>query len=211
MSQTEEPTDTLRQEKQRLRRAHRARIDAPDDIDNRTERSQRIADYIVEHLASLDRWTPNHTLLAYLSLAGEPDLRPLWSLPPTERPHLAAPRVNWKSRQMASALVRDLDRDTTTDWGPAGVALPSPASHCRPIPSREIAAVLIPGLAFDLAGARLGRGEGYYDRFLADLPEQTPRIGICFSQLVVETIPTEAHDVRVHTLITDETIHACHP
>lgn len=59
-----------------------------------------------------------------------------------------------------------------------------------------IGAVLVPALAFDARGARLGRGKGYYDRFLERLPEQTLRIGIT-GDVVVDVVPTESHDVAM--------------
>lgn len=59
-------------------------------------------------------------------------------------------------------------------------------------------AVLVPGLAFDLTGARLGRGGGYYDRFLATpATSNALTIGVCWSVQVVPRVPTDAHDVKV--------------
>lgn len=59
-------------------------------------------------------------------------------------------------------------------------------------------AVLVPGLAFDLHGARLGRGGGFYDRFLAGLRiKSAVKIGVCWSMQIVPAVPTDIHDVRV--------------
>jgi 5-formyltetrahydrofolate cyclo-ligase len=59
-------------------------------------------------------------------------------------------------------------------------------------------AVLVPGLAFDATGARLGRGGGYYDRFLAQHAETNAlTIGVCWSVQIVPQVPTDAHDVKV--------------
>jgi 5-formyltetrahydrofolate cyclo-ligase len=60
---------------------------------------------------------------------------------------------------------------------------------------------LVPGLAFDFQGRRLGRGGGYYDRFLAILPPTTRKIGVCFSFQILTDIPIEPHDQRVDTLV----------
>jgi len=58
--------------------------------------------------------------------------------------------------------------------------------------------VLVPGMAFDIRGARLGRGGGYYDRFLERLRDtDTLKIGVCWSMQVVPTVPTDPHDVHV--------------
>jgi 5-formyltetrahydrofolate cyclo-ligase len=67
----------------------------------------------------------------------------------------------------------------------------------------------VPGLAFDRRGGRLGRGKGYYDRFL--LETSGLRVGICFEDQVVEKIPGEAHDLRMDFLITPAGIFPCAP
>jgi 5-formyltetrahydrofolate cyclo-ligase len=71
----------------------------------------------------------------------------------------------------------------------------------------EIDAVIVPGLAFDRAGGRLGYGEGYYDRFLEKLMQaKTPRaqfVGVAFDAQVVENVPMYAHDVPMDWLVTE--------
>ena len=64
--------------------------------------------------------------------------------------------------------------------------------------------VLVPGVAFDRDGRRLGRGYGYYDRFLAGLPESVPRVALAFSHQVVREVPVAAWDVSIHMLVTEE-------
>jgi 5-formyltetrahydrofolate cyclo-ligase len=64
--------------------------------------------------------------------------------------------------------------------------------------------VLVPGIAFDRRGRRLGNGFGYYDRFLGGLPESVPRVGLGFSRQIVREVPVEPWDVPVHALVTEE-------
>lgn len=61
--------------------------------------------------------------------------------------------------------------------------------------------IVVPGMAFDKAGHRLGRGRGYYDRFLIKYPD-TRTIGICFDFQFLESIPTEPHDRVVDEVLT---------
>jgi 5-formyltetrahydrofolate cyclo-ligase len=58
-------------------------------------------------------------------------------------------------------------------------------------------------MAYDAMGHRLGRGKGYYDRFLLDLKDNY-RIGICFPWQMVENLPVESHDMRVNEVLTAE-------
>lgn len=69
--------------------------------------------------------------------------------------------------------------------------------------------VLVPGLAFDREGNRLGRGGGFYDRFLAGLPVRCVRCGFCFDAQVCEAVPTESHDELVNLIVTEQCVVHC--
>ena len=64
----------------------------------------------------------------------------------------------------------------------------------------EINVAIIPGMAFDADGHRLGRGKGYYDRFLQSLPE-VKKIGVCFDFQKVDIVPSKSHDVIVDIVV----------
>lgn len=73
-------------------------------------------------------------------------------------------------------------------------------------PSRESKVVtpdllLIPGMAFDQEGGRLGRGKGFYDRFLSEF--KGVKVGICFNEQLVDTVPREDHDVKVDFVVSE--------
>ena len=71
------------------------------------------------------------------------------------------------------------------------------------VDAADIDIVLVPGLVFDISGERLGRGKGYYDRFLASLPRSTARIGVTTDDSIVEAVPTDVYDQRVGWLATE--------
>jgi len=73
--------------------------------------------------------------------------------------------------------------------------------------SNEIGLVLVPGLAFDRHGNRLGRGLGYYDRFLQTLPKHTIAIGVCFETQIRQHIPHEQFDIPVQKVVTEDHIY----
>ncbi len=66
----------------------------------------------------------------------------------------------------------------------------------------EIDMVIVPGRAFDHQGVRLGRGGGYYDRFLSKLPQHTYKVGICFSCQVFDYVPSGPSDVKVDLVVS---------
>lgn len=89
------------------------------------------------------------------------------------------------------------------ETGPYGILEPSIPAGVEPLLSGwDI--VVVPGLAFDRRGNRLGRGFGYYDRFLGGLPESVPRVGLACAGQVVPEVPVDAWDVPVHALVTEE-------
>ncbi len=66
---------------------------------------------------------------------------------------------------------------------------------------KDLDAVVVPGLAFDKQYNRLGRGAGYYDRFLSTLPKSVITVGLAFDFQLTESLPTEAHDMRLNQVI----------
>ena len=89
--------------------------------------------------------------------------------------------------------------------GPRGVLEPNPA-RCKPVPLQKIDIAIIPGLAFDEKGARIGSGHGYFDRFIPELPATTRKVALAFEEQIIPQVPTESHDKHVDIIITDKRI-----
>jgi len=73
----------------------------------------------------------------------------------------------------------------------------------RPVDTSDLDLILVPGLAFDRQGVRLGHGGGHYDRLLTGM-KRTFRLGIAFHAHVIEQLPREPHDQRVHAILTEQ-------
>ena len=78
-----------------------------------------------------------------------------------------------------------------------------PQGQDLPFPSLRVDLVLVPGVAFDAAGHRLGRGKGYYDQFFASCPQVAAsyKLGIAFPFQIVGEIPTEPHDIQMDEVL----------
>jgi 5-formyltetrahydrofolate cyclo-ligase len=111
------------------------------------------------------------------------------------------PRVDWKRRRMDAIPCRSLDEGLVE--GRYGLLEPAAG---EPVDPETIELIVVPGLAFDRRGRRLGRGGGFYDRFLAQPGCTALRVGVAFDQQLTETIPTDAHDQPVDLLVTDQTV-----
>lgn len=77
----------------------------------------------------------------------------------------------------------------------------------RSISIRDVELVIVPGVAFDAQCGRLGHGQGYYDRLLADATESTFICGIAFDSQIVPAIPLEPHDIRMDVVVTESRVY----
>ncbi|TPG91009.1 5-formyltetrahydrofolate cyclo-ligase [Brevibacillus laterosporus] len=89
--------------------------------------------------------------------------------------------------------------------GAYGIWEPDPI-HSTEMKLSNIDVIIVPGVAFDQQKGRVGYGAGYYDRFFASLPHEPRRIGFCFAMQVVEKVPMEPFDMRLHQIVTEEGI-----
>lgn len=100
-----------------------------------------------------------------------------------------------------------IDKDWTLDDSADELGIPAPKDNVGEFFNPEHGAstlVLIPGLAFDRSGNRLGRGKGYYDRFLAQPGmENAIKVGICWDLQIIQDVPVSAHDVTMDWVVTE--------
>ena len=134
-----------------------------------------------------------HTVLLYSALPDEVPTLPLLNRLSTEGKTVLLPRV-----------VSDTDMELRRYTGPndleqGAFGIMEPTGELF-TDYDNIDVAVVPGMAFDREGHRLGRGKGYYDRFLAQLPH-TYKIGICFPFQLVDHVPADAHDILMDEVI----------
>lgn len=112
---------------------------------------------------------------------------------------VAVPVVRPRSKRLQLSEITDPRRELRR--GAFGVFEPRPEA-VRPVHPRDVDLVLVPGLAFDRRGHRLGHGLGYFDRFLARLPKRVPTIGLAFRFQLLDRLPVAAHDHAVRAVLT---------
>jgi len=89
--------------------------------------------------------------------------------------------------------------------GSRNILEPDP-NYCKVVPIESIDIAIIPGIAFDEKGGRIGSGEGYYDRFLPKLSITTRKVALALEDQLVPQIPIESHDKSVDIIITEKRI-----
>ena len=113
---------------------------------------------------------------------------------------MLAPRVDWGRKRMTAVEIRSLTDGIVRHRG-----VPNPSGGDA-WPVEKIDLIVVPGLAFDKRGFRLGRGGGFYDRFLAHDGLHAITCGLAFHQQFVPLLPTGLHDIPLHMLVTDRRI-----
>jgi 5-formyltetrahydrofolate cyclo-ligase len=108
---------------------------------------------------------------------------------------------------LALCLIHSLDELGPASFGllePVPYVVADPERHCAPA---DVDLFLVPGLAFDPAGGRIGYGKGYYDRLLAAAGPGAVFLALAFECQMVESVPMLPHDVAVHLVMTERAIH----
>ncbi len=157
----------------------------------------------VERLLATRWWSESEVVLTYLSMAGEPDTSALVRAALEQGRTVAAPVIEGLdiSFRVVCGPVEGLRRDRR------GIPQPDPAGPrwTARAPSRLL--VVVPGLAFDSALNRLGRGGGFYDRFLRSVRERpglaVTAVAIAFDEQLVEEVPHDDDDAPLDGVVTD--------
>jgi 5-formyltetrahydrofolate cyclo-ligase len=138
----------------------------------------------------------------FASLPGEVDTTPVFEAAQAAGKSVCLPRM--RGADLEFVPVSDL-----TGLVRAALGVREPDAACAARSLLPAALVLVPGLAFDRAGARLGRGAGYYDRALARIRRESPRstfIGLGFALQIIERVPMHPHDVPVDAVLTEDAL-----
>ncbi len=114
---------------------------------------------------------------------------------------VCVPKVDWDRRDMHAVEISSFDDNMETDEH----GLRTPRSG-QPLPPSAIDLVVVPGLAYDTQGNRLGRGGGYYDRFLSRLRRSATSVGLSFDTQIIDAVPIDERDVSVNTVVTERRI-----
>lgn len=137
------------------------------------------------------------TVLAYASFGSEFDTSFLLERMLTDKKNLVMPRVDRETQRLTLHRVQHLDALITGQWG-----IREPQIDAEIVMPNEIDFILVPGVAFDSAGFRIGYGKGFYDKLLSSVNPASTRVSAAFDCQIIGAVPNEAHDQRVDIIIT---------
>jgi 5-formyltetrahydrofolate cyclo-ligase len=116
---------------------------------------------------------------------------------------VAVPWVDQKEKQILPLKIDNLDQDVRPGY--RGIREPIP-QRCKAIPVKNVDLAIIPGVAFDERGGRIGHGMGYYDKFIPMLDVTTRKVALAYECQIVPQVPMEPHDRYIDIIITEKRI-----
>ncbi|MGN6726992.1 MAG: 5-formyltetrahydrofolate cyclo-ligase [Tepidisphaeraceae bacterium] len=183
--------------KEEIRRSLRQRISALTEAERHAKSIAACA-----LVAGLQEFRAAQTIMVYLSTPTEVDTAPLALRAWQQGKTVVVPKVSWDARRMVPVEISSLSSDQV-QLTTKGFREPIAGN---PVPLSFIDMVIVPGLGFTASGHRLGRGMGFYDRFLAQPEFIGFGCGLCFEEQVIPFVPMLDHDVPLCMLATDRGI-----
>jgi 5-formyltetrahydrofolate cyclo-ligase len=147
-------------------------------------------------LSQQPQWKQAQTVLLYAPMPEELDIWPLLPKALEDGKTVLLPRYLSQANSYVICPIAHPTKDLQV--GQFGIREPAP--HCEPFQISRLDFVLVPGVAFDLHGRRLGRGRGFYDQLLKGVFGKT--CGVAFDEQIVETVPVEPHDILLNSILT---------
>lgn len=185
------PQDPVLEEKNRLRRdLLEKRRNLPQSL--RREKSA----LILKVLLSEKVFSDASSVALYFPVNGEADTREIF------KKCIDLEKKVFFPKTLGSDLVFLRTRNIE-ELAPGAFAIPEPPADAERARGDELDLVLVPGVAFDFSGNRIGYGKGFYDRFLKDIPRQR-RFGLAYRFQVLENIPSHETDVKTGRIITED-------
>jgi 5-formyltetrahydrofolate cyclo-ligase len=181
----------LLQAKASLRSAVRARLKSR-TAEQRAQASRQACTRLLEQ----SLWHRASSILAYTPLVDEVDIAMLVENALRISKTVALPQFDALAQTYRACQIKAVGQDLVS--GRFGIL--EPASHCPSVPVNQLDLILVPGVAFDGEGRRLGRGRGFYDRLLAEV--EGAKCGVAFDEQVVAEIPVAPHDVVLDCIVT---------
>ena len=159
--------------------------------DGKTAQSREVC----HRVADSELWKRSCQVLIYTHLPSEVDVNLLIANALLEKKTVALPRYDSKTQRYALGIIQDVDELVSGAFG-----VNEPSVSCAEIQPNQMDLAIVPGVAFDVLGRRLGRGGGHYDRLLQSLT--ATMCGVCFCEQVLPQVPEEAHDIRMDLVAT---------
>jgi 5-formyltetrahydrofolate cyclo-ligase len=163
---------------------------------------------IHERLMSLDEIKKANVLFFFASFRSEVNTLDAIAQLLINGKRIVLPKVDRERHVLLLYEVKGIEELTA---GYMNIPEPAVLTEERMVDINNVDAVIIPGAGFDAEGNRIGYGGGYYDRLLSSLTHHVPVVAPAYEEQIVESVPTEPHDIRADMIVTDRRVIRCTP
>ncbi len=190
--------EEIREKKQEIRDDMLGKISAMT-----TEQIEEKNKAIEERLFEFANFLESRIVLLYTPAQAEVDTMEIVRRTLLYNKIIVLPYFDGETQKTELYKVDDIDKDLIQ--GVRGNLVPNPKT-CKTVPLDCLDIAIVPGIAMDEKGGRIGQGTGCYDRLIPDLPITTRKVGLVFESQIAPAIPIESHDKHVDIVITEERI-----
>lgn len=158
---------------------------------------------IVSHISVSRMFLEGKIIMGYLAMDSEVNIDPVLQLAISSAKIVCVPRILDQEGHMEAVQLLSLKHVEKDAFG-----IRTPKEPCEVINPSDIDLVLVPGEGFTPAGGRLGKGKGFYDRFLPSCTK-AKTLGVGFEAQVVKELPLNGQDVKINYLVTERSLRVC--
>lgn len=158
---------------------------------------------ICTRLLETPDWANARSVMLYASISGEIGTSALAEAALKAGKIVSVPRTDWSGGALQPVRIEDWKLADAGARSPERAALPVPHESAPPLAPSSLDLVIVPGLGFDASGNRLGRGAGFYDRFLLENSLGAKSVGLAPRRMILQRIPAGAMDSPVSTIVTE--------
>ena len=181
--------------KHKIRHHIRQKINSISEL----EKSEK-SDIIKAKLFNEEEFKKARVVMFYVSLKDEVETLAMIDEAVKTGKRVCVPVILKEEKRLIAGEIKNRSEDLESQH--FGIYQPK-SGHVNEVPLENIDLIIVPGVAFDKNNVRLGRGHGYYDKFLCGIPSSTKTIGLAFDFQVVENLPKDSHDVPVWKIISN--------
>lgn len=165
------------------------------DINTRKKWDEEVFKRIINN----ESYINSNIIFTFVSFGSEVNTHQIISLALNDNKIIYVPKIKSKEKGIEIFRINSLS-DLKTGY----LGILEPSQNCSAADSSDIDLILMPGVAFDRQGGRLGYGAGFYDRFLTKMSKRVEKIALAYQFQVVDSVPMENSDVRIDGIITND-------
>lgn len=163
------------------------------------ETKKEYDELIFKQLIESDIYNKSKKIFTYVSFGSEIDTIKFIKYALNENKDIYVPKTNKIKKEMVAIRINSLENMDVDNWG-----ILEPKSVDKNEIGKDFDLILIPGLAFDREGNRIGYGGGYYDKYLSQIKEENNKIVLAYDFQILNNIENEHYDIKVSYIITND-------